>query len=63
MIREWGSITGFEGHVFHLRTINEDFKLEETAAAHLVVSLTKNIVDNKEEIIEELEMKKRKSGN
>ena len=62
-LKKWGSMIVFEENVFHLRFTNEDVKLEETAAGHLVVSLVKIIIDNKEEIVEELEQNKRQSGN
>ena len=40
---------------FHLRIQNEDVKLEETMTGQLVVSLVKDIIANKEEMVKELE--------
>ena len=61
-LKEWGDIIDFKENVLHLRITNKVIKLDETTTSHLVVRLVKNIKDDKEEIVKELFLIKRKLG-
>ena len=59
-LKEWGGIIDFSENTLHLKATNETIKLKETESGHLSVNVGKTIENNREEVVHEILLIKKK---
>ena len=59
-LKEWGGVVDFSENTLFLKATNETIKLQESESGHLTVNVGKTVENNREEIIQEIFMIKKK---